>query len=341
MASYSTEYVPCSKRQKTLPKSVSSWTRETLESLAIFYDDKTTDISFFEDQLKTLNIVQRDVKLSTNLIDYIKSLVKKLFTLSVDTEDDFAVKLDIIEDYERVISDIEKFNKSVKEMRESMREEHKANTSLVELFESCCVEIRDFYKFFLRFLNDCLLNDIREGLYTQLFMKFTKMFLMDPEPGDLSAERKVQVLDTDVSSIPDVLFFLSGVHARVTTMVMSSEVKEIGLSCSGEKTFPTSVEDSKVLGQHGGQLLAEISQSVFGNKVLGSICMKTKIIFTLLDMKKDHIEQIKSSGNLDTNRGIIYISRPYDFLKSDDRDKILELFALLGFVQSRAYQYLK
>ncbi|XP_069136070.1 uncharacterized protein [Argopecten irradians] len=335
----------CSKKSKTLPKSVSSWTRETLESLAIFYDDKTTDISFFMDQLKKLRNI-RNAKSSTDFVNYIRGLVKKLLTLSVDMEEELAFRLDIITGYRGVLSDIEKFNKTVKEMGKSRRQELQEGTAEVVdnemvLFEACCFGIRDFFKFFLRFLDDSILEKKRKCQFTQLFMKFARMFLMDPEPGDLSAERKFQVHDTEVSSVPDVLFFNYGSSIEVVTMVMSSEVKQIGFSLCEEKPFTTSAQDSKVLGQHGGQLLAEIPNSIFTHQVLGSICLKTKIIFTFLDIKEDHFDRIKTSKSLEGDRATIYFSKPYDFLIAEERDEILDIFALLGFVQSDAYKLFK
>ncbi|KAK3102639.1 hypothetical protein FSP39_012813 [Pinctada imbricata] len=156
----------------------------------------------------------------------------------------------------------------------------------------------------------------------------------------------ISVGGVTVHGSPDVRFnsftdFESDI-CGILKLIVVTEVKQFEALRGdyNEGTFIASNISSRVLGQHGIELLMERSDSFFLPGIAGMICMGTKIVFTYLFIKESHYVKILEKGPDidDTLKSTILYTRPYDYMDMRDRNEILESFFWFGFVQSSAYK---
>ncbi|KAK3107466.1 hypothetical protein FSP39_015199 [Pinctada imbricata] len=175
-------------------------------------------------------------------------------------------------------------------------------------------------------------------------------FLLSARPGKVQPEM-VNVKSTVVRGYPDVRFLAKGreswiqeawhVGLKGQRVLIVSEIKDYkGLgeerhteSCDEEFSINTHLS-KEVLGQHGIQLLMERDNSFFAPGVVGIIIIRTKIIFTYLEVTPEHFLKIMEKGEIDSTEAIIFYTRPFDYLNATDRQEIYEHMFWFGFIQS-------
>ncbi|KAK3105407.1 hypothetical protein FSP39_024512 [Pinctada imbricata] len=105
--------------------------------------------------------------------------------------------------------------------------------------------------------------------------------------------------------------------------------------CDAENFIHTHI-DSRVLGQHGIQLLLELRDSVFSPRIIGVMCIGTQLVFTSLRVGVEHLQEIEVNNGISSHQSTIIYTQPYDFLLDADRRKIYEALFWFGVVQGSA-----
>ncbi|KAK3093608.1 hypothetical protein FSP39_018050, partial [Pinctada imbricata] len=93
-----------------------------------------------------------------------------------------------------------------------------------------------------------------------------------------------------------------------------------------------------VLGQVGSQLLIKRPVSSFRPYVLGILCMRTEVMFILLEMTHDHLWKIQNNKDLSGERTIIQYTKTFDYMKAEDRVQICGFILWLGCVQKHSFR---
>ncbi|XP_048740823.1 uncharacterized protein LOC125654794 isoform X3 [Ostrea edulis] len=172
----------------------------------------------------------------------------------------------------------------------------------------------------------------KEIQYTNLFMEFSKIFALKPEVGEIR-ERRIRIGSQTVVCIPDVRFLRYPQIADHSLLVMHTEVNLIKPSDDQEETFDIHKLTTQTLGLHGGELLAERKFSIFKPGVLGIICLRTKLIFTFMEMTEDHYNCIERGRSCDEHHAKIIYTKPYDYLNEEEREEMYSLLFWLGYLQ--------
>ncbi|KAK3103034.1 hypothetical protein FSP39_015928 [Pinctada imbricata] len=93
--------------------------------------------------------------------------------------------------------------------------------------------------------------------------------------------------------------------------------------------------DERIVGQHGGELLFHYPDTIKRGKICGLIVQETQVTFTMLEMSKDQYKDIVD-GNIrrgSEDRPTLKFSKPYDYLKTEDREYVIEAFIKLAMLQ--------
>lgn len=212
------------------------------------------------------------------------------------------------------------------------------------LFYRWRTNLIDFWTYFSMILVRWWKPRQKEGRFTHLFMAFSKICLLYPEPGKMY-EESICIKGVDVRGTPAVRFVTLPTTTPPTVgsflqLIVVTEVKQCSNAFRGShnaETFTYKNVSEEALGQHGVQLLMERDSSFFRPNVVGILCTGTKVIFTYLDIDQEHYEKLQEkSEEVDcTNKATISYTRPFDYMDVRDRHQILELFFWFGFVQSK------
>nr|XP_034322714.1 uncharacterized protein LOC109620818 [Crassostrea gigas] len=95
--------------------------------------------------------------------------------------------------------------------------------------------------------------------------------------------------------------------------------------------------DDKIIGQHGGELLFHFSDTIKKGKIFGLVVQETQVTFTVLEMSVEQYNDIVE-GNVKHRSGdrpTLKVSKPYDYLKTQDRESIIEAFIKLAMLQRK------
>lgn len=186
----------------------------------------------------------------------------------------------------------------------------------------------------------------RVGRFTNLFMAFSKICFLHPEPGNTYSDI-LQIKDSTVRGTPDIRFMAlppSSSGRKNLELIVVTEVKQYdafkGDYVKGEN-FSSENLSPNVLAQHGIQLLMERECSFFFPAgIVGILCIGTKVIFTFLQISQSHYHLIRGKGKVDkTSKATISYTRPYDYMDARDRTEILEAFFWFGQVQSNPKEF--
>ncbi|XP_062577252.1 uncharacterized protein LOC134239114 [Saccostrea cucullata] len=123
-------------------------------------------------------------------------------------------------------------------------------------------------------------------------MKFAEIFSLQPELGG-NREATIAIGHQKSLSSPDVRFVSYPKCTPATVLTAHIEVNGFSHKEKGTVGFDIHELSPSILGQHGGELMAERQSSFFTPGVLGLICLKSKIIFTFLEINGDHYKCIK------------------------------------------------
>ncbi|XP_071177720.1 uncharacterized protein [Mytilus edulis] len=170
---------------------------------------------------------------------------------------------------------------------------------------------------------------------------------MPPQVGD---HRKIslKIRNKVVGCVPDVRFYQHETRAKSPhLLVMLAEVKKDTLNQTDDDD-PS--EDSKtpwiqkylnksVLGQIGVELMSECWNSAFAPCSLGIVCMRTEIIFMLLDTNLKHYDTWTKNKVSENLKSYIQYTKSYDIMKAEDRSEIMDLLFWLGCVQKGDFEH--
>ncbi|VDI19614.1 Hypothetical predicted protein [Mytilus galloprovincialis] len=124
--------------------------------------------------------------------------------------------------------------------------------------------------------------------------------------------------------------------STVSTSADPSAVTPVASLVSGSHSsilsdFNINTLDAEVLGQHGGELLAEYETVVTRPYVVGMIVHGTKIIVTCLKLEEEDYDEIKHNGKLPEEQSVsISYSRPFDLFFPEDRKILYRVFFRLS-----------
>lgn len=198
---------------------------------------------------------------------------------------------------------------------------------------------------------------ISEWKYQTLFKKALRLFDFYTWSQPFLETEKAMVVGKTVSSKADILCCLSdpGIHKSVVCMC---EIKEACTEEEGDgKDFHprkrprrqsgdsspnvTTSSEKCSLSPHIGELFVYLDQSVRNEGILGITVERTLVRITYLHVEKSSIEKIKrwnseSCIKLDElMRPVFYFSRPFNFLKQEDRRVLFKALLVIKLMQLR------
>ncbi|XP_062598319.1 uncharacterized protein LOC134259737 [Saccostrea cucullata] len=324
-----------SKHSKTFPGRASHWRLEHLLELSVFYDEKATDLGKFMSDLKTLKSVAHGglsemPRISHTIMQYTKELWKFSYDYYKETGEETWEARD----------QIERATEAFEEKESDMEEQVKAfGGSWKRLFFGWKINLFESWRHFSMLLQRLGQATPTEGRFKHLFMAFSRIFFLSPEPGQAFIEHMV-IKDVVVRGTPAVRF--NTFQDKYLKVFIVTEVKMYDALKGNfnSETFTFRNVGEEVLGQHGIELLMERKGSFFFPYVVGILCIGTLVILTYLRIDEDHFHQIEEKGKVNkTSKATISYTRPFDFMDTSDRQEILESFFWLGYVQSNAYQF--
>lgn len=186
-------------------------------------------------------------------------------------------------------------------------------------------------------------DDIGKEDFQWLFTKFSEIFLLKPQPGNL-CKRKMKINGETVECEADIRFTCHpspvGYSPPTCFVVMVTEIaKENKISVRDGKIDIHLLSD-KVLGQIGADILFESEFSFFFPGVIGMLCIGTKLIFLYCEIPGTKLLEMKQNGKLEETMGAdnhIHFTKAFDYLVADERNEILDYLFWLGYIQSSGY----
>ncbi|CAC5381319.1 unnamed protein product [Mytilus coruscus] len=168
-------------------------------------------------------------------------------------------------------------------------------SSLPDIDKRC---IYQYYNRALEFLQFSLpmflskkYDDIGKEDFQWLFTKFSEIFLLKPQPGNL-CKRKMKINGETVECEADIRFTCHpppvGYSPPTCFVVMVTEIAKENTISIGDGKIDIHLLSDKVLGQIGADILFESEFSFFYPGVIGMLCIGTKIqskIYQMIGMK--------------------------------------------------------
>lgn len=321
-----------------LPKSASGLMYSHLHQLNILYDDFPMELPLFMSMLKNDQTELININLSGEhrcLLEY----TKKYWTLSFDfdirrTGGKRKTQRVTDEQKEKIVAGKEEANNFMKLLRDENLEVFsvlKTSTDFKSLrmlyrWES---NLLDFMTFYLDILKRWDYPSQREGQFSYLFMLFSKICLLCPEPGDTYQET-LNINGKPLSGIPDVRFIAHHDSKVVAFTEVKKEdnfkIREFESDDGMLDPFIKRKVPENILGQLAGELLLEKEKSFFTSGVVGVLCIGTKVFITFLEIEADHYSHILETGKAKADHGAkIHYTIPLDYMKADERNKLLEV----------------
>ncbi|CAG2256612.1 unnamed protein product [Mytilus edulis] len=184
---------------------------------------------------------------------------------------------------------------------------------------------------------------LKDSAFTNLFMKFTEIFFLKPEVSE-NKKTVLKIRNKVVGCVPDIGFYEhDGERHRARLLIMLTELKSNALKKRADEEEDSNLPwiesylESGVIGQIGIQLVSECWNSTFCPNTLGIICMKTKIMFMYLEMNPEQCEALTKNKDLKGKTSCIQYSKPYDIMKKEDRDQLIDILFWLGCVQKHDF----
>ncbi|XP_052071027.1 uncharacterized protein LOC127709476 [Mytilus californianus] len=184
---------------------------------------------------------------------------------------------------------------------------------------------------------------LQESVFTQIFLKFAQICFLNPEVGEAS-KKYLKIRNKTVGYVSDVRFYQHETKAGSPHLLMLLvEVKNNGLSqTDGDKDSATpwidGYLDKCILEQIGVQLMSDIWNSTFAPSTLAVVCLRTEVIFMLLEADLEHYEAWLLNKNTDNFKSFIQYTRSYNIMVADDRRQLLDLLFGLGCSQKGDFE---
>lgn len=312
--------------------SASTWTNDDLSHIGISYHDAEMKLS---DLMEKMALSKTEYPPEQSLI---VDGIKKIWTFSFEFD----------ERYLRYENDkqqnMERGENGIKEVLKRLKGEQKirikratigTNREKGQVFDGWNVYLTDFMKYFRELVvrmkkKKCM----QEEKFTHLFMLFSRIFFIRPEPGH-TFKVSFDIKKEPVSGYPDVRFIAH--ESQKTIAVIEIKNEEVFKMGRHEEipAISTHIPES-LLGQHGMELLLEKPDSSFAKGVAGIVCTGTKVVFTFLEIDDDEYRKLKQYGTpTQRGRGKIYYTKHFDFMKTEDRNEIVIPLLKFAFLQSK------
>ncbi|XP_052094373.1 uncharacterized protein LOC127730158 isoform X1 [Mytilus californianus] len=363
--------------------SASTWKIEDLDLQSIFFATEYLPMETLISLLKKRRDLEDVPKIVNTLIGFTKECLN--FTIDENTWQmcDSSVRPEQEKGIEILINtkkNVRMFANKIRSEEAQLLDEEPINR---DLFERWYCKVVDFIDQAVQLLNllinealekiehkkqTCLLH-IKEGSFTYLFMKFTEICFLSPEPGE-GAKTDLWIRNKRVGCLPDIRYWQQSSMPNRNILIMLAEVKiaafrnsenteerevskskDTSTACTIENTTTTSDEKKPnktpwihskvqpdVLAQLGCEMLAECHNSIFVPEILGILCMKTKVIFNYLQLSNKHFMAIKRSKDIENMRSHIQYTQIFDIMKAEHRNGLLDLLFWLGCVQKKGLQ---
>ncbi|XP_063426261.1 uncharacterized protein LOC134710037 [Mytilus trossulus] len=195
-------------------------------------------------------------------------------------------------------------------------------------------------------------TSLTKSMYGKLFEHFAGLFgltcINGPSPCG------VQIGDNVVTSSQDIIFpdlvnsdetsedmnviAVCQVTDEFQAVHVSNDVaKPVNCGCKKKKSeILVKHLNDNLISQHGGDLLVHKPLSKY-NGILGIIVQKTFVTFVHFRCDQVQFERIQRKEDDFASKPVIFFSRPYNYLKPDDRNELIEPFLRLGFLQFSRY----
>lgn len=356
-----------------LPEQSSEWTTGDLSKLNVYYDDRAKSISEFmtilsvrSNRSELKNDLPEECKCK-RLIGYtndffnfefdfdIRRTGGKKNTLGLDGERQKKIK-DGIDNAEELRRRLEEKETELDVFEELRRLNDHKRLEMLYVWRSNILEFLGFFADILRRWDH---ESHREGKFVYLFMLFSKVCRLRPEPGDAFMEM-LKIKNKEVKGYPDVRFISCSSEGDCSSLegdcsssegdcktVAVTEVKKEdafltrnkkgGKPKDKKKKNPLIYEDipERVLGQHGIELLQERKRSFFQSGTLGIICIGTKVYFTFLDINDAKFAEIQKKGKVKKAEKVnIVYTRGFDYMKAEERKELLVPLFKIALLQT-------
>ncbi|CAG2224113.1 unnamed protein product [Mytilus edulis] len=191
-----------------------------------------------------------------------------------------------------------------------------------------------------------------KDMFVEILEKFARLCQLITVPGSACSAKKTMMTlqNVSVTSKADLdratcvvsVVEINNLKQRKSKAEIKKDAKHLKSSVEdGEKdsTEPPQIYtkvNTDILAQHGGDLLihrqlycSTLSSSTVYLYLPGMIVAGTEVIFTLMQIQRKHLMQLKEQKDTDL-RATIYYSKPKDLLKKEDRDELFEAFTRLS-----------
>ncbi|XP_062610362.1 uncharacterized protein LOC134272136 [Saccostrea cucullata] len=347
----SSDYFIHSKFDKRFPTKASGWKVNHLLDLGIYYDETSMELQTFMTMLKEglpkpkSTCSDREVpEIKKKMIQLTKDWWK--FSFDFESAEKSLVGSGVRESLQKTKEAVEIFEEENHNIVESLTTTEQEDWKSLQVYSVWRMNVLDFWRYFFTLLTRWGKTYQRKERFTSLFMAFSKICFLYPEPGKTYCDM-IQIRDTMVQGIPDIRFLTltsSPSAKKNLELLLVTEVQQYDAftgDLSKSDTFTVEHISKAVLGQHGIELLMERESSFFFPAgVVGLLCIGTKVIFTFLQISQGHYQMIREKGTVDkTNKATISYTRPYDYMEANDRAEILEVLFWFGYIQSSPDQF--
>lgn len=342
----------CRRKFDCIPTSTDQWDNYVLERLGINYN-----IHFHSSPCDILDLIYRKTgifgPLSQEQNEYVKNLQDSITYSSSITN-----LLSVMN-----MINVDTFIPEMKKDIDSIR--NRQNSSYVEDFIN---STRLMINYQVQHLTQGdRKGPVPEDVFVDMFKSYVKMCGLLPVPGsvwkssmcihsiNVQSESDVVIMPKDHldDTSPDPVSVVSIVEVQnsyrqgrverpTKTRPSRSPTKSSLESIDSEPSVhqePAIFEiiGHRLLGQHGGELLTHnelygdfLSRRRAFKYLPGMIVIGTEVIFTVLAINGDHINELMKRQMSDKNKSYIYYSEPKDLLKKEDRDMLIESFVRLS-----------
>lgn len=324
--------------QTEIPACTSKWTEDTLSSLqiAVIKSIAYTPLDLLNSITKKDHIIDTRVKkISEHLVKYMPFALK-------DLDGDFNSI-----SYDRAVSFL--YNAHGQEMQSF--EVQPLSDSSEDMWR---YTFRIHGQMFAKKLIYMTLqkkngNVMSEIMFQQLFEHFAAMFGLHSISAPALTAQKITIGSVTVKSAPDLIFYdLPNLENNDPKIFAICKVKK---ECKHEeeRSLPKTRRyeegkrpaithlNSSLTGQHGGDLLTHFLSSKDSHHLLGFIIQETFVTFTLFTSRELDIDEIKRGDHSfpGGTEPTVKFSKPFNYLKADDRLQLIEPLLKLGFHQCK------
>ncbi|XP_062579480.1 uncharacterized protein LOC134241457 [Saccostrea cucullata] len=316
-------------------RDVSKWTQVDLNKIGIHYSEYAISLRRLEELAKKSSCTQNSSGITRvpACLSTLENFLTDHFKLCIphDNLKRHLPRQNVVEYLQYINESRQKLweDLSMFEKQTNLGDEEKRLLNVLHL------KVQDYLSSLGRFMVARGDGPVPDITYTQLVMDFLRIFFLFPQLGK-SKTTHMKIGKQEVVSAPDLRFEEYPGPQLITLLRMSNEVS---ISCGepdsiSKEDFSIQSLPEHILGQHGADLILDIDNSVFYPGILGIICLRTKLIFTYLELTEDHINLIQKGTPMGAKGASIQYTRPYNYWSPEDRKEIYRTLLWLGHLQT-------